>query len=183
MINVFYNISLSHKFPILLRSFRFNDTLFLCYQPSKTRWANILSYQPVAMIPFQTKSSKLAGNNYKTLIKGARQIFHKIEAKSKRKAYIRSAYFKKEKIFFDHFWAHLNQKSPKERVKRLKYFQVSIELVERSKNKPLASQNPHIKNEILYRFTGLTKEGELFYVQIKENKKTKNKYLMSCFPE
>ena len=102
------------------------------------------------MIPYQTKSNKLAGTDYKEVYKNAMFIFRKIESATKRKPYVRSAYFrenkKKQKIFFDYFWVHLSQKGPKERVKRLQYFK------------------------------------ELFYAQVKENKKTKQKYLMSCFP-
>ena len=36
--------------------------------------------------------------------------------------------------------------------------------------------------EILHRFAGSTKEKELFFVQIKEDKKTGQKYLISIFP-
>ena len=39
------------------------------------------------------------------------------------------------------------------------------------------------KLEILHRFAGLTKNRELFYVQIKEDKRSGRKYFMSCFPE
>jgi len=36
---------------------------------------------------------------------------------------------------------------------------------------------------MLHRFAGLTKEKELFYVQVKKEKKSGKKYFMSCFPE
>jgi len=108
-------------------------------------------------------------------------VYDKIKKKTKRRPYVRSAYFKKEKIFFDYFRKHLFQKSPKERMKRLKFFAAAVELVKNSRNKPISKQNPSKPNEIVHRFAGLTAEKELFYVQIKENKK-KRKYFMSCFP-
>ncbi len=112
------------------------------------------------MIPYKTKSQEIPGTNLGETY--------------------RSAYFKKEKIFFDFFWNHLKQKSPKERFKRLKLFKSAIEVIKNSRNKPETKTNPNKKTEIFYRFAGLTKS-QLFIVQIKENKRSKNKYLMSCF--
>ena len=134
------------------------------------------------MIPYQTKIQKLSGTSYAEVRKEALVLFNKIKAKTKRKPYIRSAYFNKQKIFFDFFWAHLNQKSPKERAKRLKYFEAAIDLMKNSRNHPVSGENPHKQGEILHRFAGLTKEKEIFYVQIKENKRSGKKYFMSCFP-
>lgn len=37
--------------------------------------------------------------------------------------------------------------------------------------------------EIFHRFEGITKEKEIFYVQIKENIKTDRKEFMSVFPD
>lgn len=42
--------------------------------------------------------------------------------------------------------------------------------------------NPNKKTEALHRFAGLTKDKELFYVQIKEDLRTDRKYFMSVFP-
>ncbi|MEF3692337.1 MAG: hypothetical protein V3574_04775 [Candidatus Moraniibacteriota bacterium] len=112
------------------------------------------------------------------MLKNAFRLYNEIEKKTKRKTYLRSAYFKKEKVFFDYFKKHIFQKSPRERMKRLKYFKAAIELIKYSKNKPIIKENG---KEVFYRFAGMTKERELFYVQIKENKKGE-KYFMSCFP-
>jgi hypothetical protein len=38
------------------------------------------------------------------------------------------------------------------------------------------------KGNILHRFLGETKEGKLFYVQVKQNKRTGRKDFMSAFP-
>jgi len=109
-------------------------------------------------------------------------IFNQIKKRTKRKPYIRSSYFKKQKIFFDYFWPHLFQKNPRERTKRLKYFEASIELIKNSKDHPFSKQNPNNQSEIFHRFEGLTKNKEKFCVQIKEDKRSGKKYFISCFP-
>ncbi|HXK40863.1 MAG TPA: hypothetical protein VJ046_02060 [Candidatus Paceibacterota bacterium] len=135
------------------------------------------------MIPFQTKTKKLPGTNYVEVRKNALTLFNQLKKKTKRKPYLRSKYFKKQKIFFDFFWEHLLQKNHKERVRRLKFFSAAIELIANSKNNPTTTENPHKSGELLHRFAGLTKEKELFYVQIKEDKRSGAKYFMSCFPQ
>ncbi|KKP79665.1 MAG: hypothetical protein A2271_03170 [Candidatus Moranbacteria bacterium RIFOXYA12_FULL_35_19] len=134
------------------------------------------------MIPYQTKSKKISGTSYGEVMHGAMAVFDEIKKKTKRRPYIRSAYFKKEKIFLDYFREHLFQKSVKDRMQRLKYFKATCELIKYSKTGPIEKTELFEKKEILYRFAGLTMEKELFYVQIKEDKKRKRKYLMSCFP-
>lgn len=75
-----------------------------------------------------------------------------------------------------------SKKSPKERIRRLKYFAAALDVIRKSKNHPISEENRHKKGEMLHRFVGLTKERELFYVQIKEEKRSSRKYFMSCFP-
>lgn len=135
------------------------------------------------MIFYQTKVKKISGSSYLEVKKNADLIFNKIKSKTKRRPYIRSAYFNKQKIFFDYFWTHLFQKSFEERFRRLKYFSCAIDLIKNSKNEPKIFNNPMKESEVLYRFAGSTKHKELFYVQIKENIKNDRKYLMSVFPE
>ena len=64
-------------------------------------------------IPYFTKVNKLPGTNYTEVKKNADIIFKQIKSKTKRRPYIRSAYFNKQKVFFDFFWQHLwvNKKS------------------------------------------------------------------------
>ena len=133
------------------------------------------------MIPYKTKIKKVGGTSYKEVVKKARAIFHLIEKRSKRIAYLRSGYFDKEKIFINLFWTHLNQKSPRERIKRLKFIGCAFDLIENSRDKPSSKPNPNNKKELLHRFGGVTQKGELFYVQIKESTKTKRKDFMSVF--
>jgi hypothetical protein len=134
------------------------------------------------MIPYQTKTKKISGTDYREVHSKILAIFKQIKSKTKRRPYIRSAYFKKHKIFFDYFWRHLWQKPWKERTKRLKYFSCAVDLIQNSRQEPTSKQNPNKKSEILHRFAGLTKDKELFYAQIKEDKKTGQKYFMSVFP-
>ena len=133
------------------------------------------------MIFYQTKTKKLPGTNYSEVRKYALFILKQIKKQTKRRPYIRSAYFNKQKIFFDYFWIHLLQKNLRERTKRLKYFSCALDLIRNSKVAPTSKENVDNKNEILHRFAGKTKDKEVFFVQIKENKKSGKKYLMSCF--
>jgi len=48
---------------------------------------------------------------------------------------------------------------------------------------PVSKENPNNPSEILHRFAGITKENELFFVQIKEDKKTGKKRFMSAYPD
>ena len=134
------------------------------------------------MVPYQTKTDKLAGSNFQEVYKKALSVYKPIKQRTKRQTYIRSVYFKKEKIFLNIFWNHLFDKSWGERTKRLQYFACAIDLIKNSRNQPTSKENPNKSGEILHRFAGLTKQKELFFVQIKENKKSGNKYLMSVFP-
>ena len=85
------------------------------------------------MISYQTTKKKLSGTSYSEVRKQAMIVFNQVKKKIKRKPYIRSAYFKKQKIFFDYFWSHLYQKSPAEKFKRLQYFEAAIELIKKIK--------------------------------------------------
>lgn len=131
---------------------------------------------------FSVKSAKFSGTSYNEIEKQARKLHNTIARPTKRNAYIRSDYFKKDKVFIKLFWEHLNQKPRRDRKRRLKYYCCAIELLRHTPHKPETKQNPNGKNELVHRFAGLTKDGELFYVQIKEDVRSGNKYFMSVFP-
>jgi hypothetical protein len=135
------------------------------------------------MKAYQTKIAKLPGTDFHEVNKKARAVYVQYTSRTKRKPYIRSAYFNKEKIFLDYFWQHLWDKNWRDRVRRVKYFACGLELIKNSKQEPLTKQNPNNTNELLHRFAGLTKDKEIFFVQIKENKRSDKKYLVSIFPE
>lgn len=123
----------------------------------------------------------LAGSHYVDVYHQAKTLFKVIEKRTKRKPYIRSAYFGKQKIFFDYFWIHLSQKNISTRKGRLKFFAAAIELVEKSRQVPTSKVNPEKRSEILHRFLGRLRSGEIFAVQVKENVRTHSKQLMSVF--
>lgn len=132
---------------------------------------------------YRAKNSEQPGTSYDELIKKARAEYHKIQKRTpRRRPYVRSKYFTKDKIFVSNFWDHLNQKSYKDRARRLKLYQPAIELIRNSPFTPTTMQNPNNTDELLHRFEGIAESGTKFSVQIKENKKTGRKDFMSCFP-
>ncbi len=127
---------------------------------------------------------KIPGKDFKSVNSRASEYYKKIKRRSKRRPYLRSAYFKKDKIFLEIFWQHLFLKENwRDRVRRLKYFPAAIKLIEYSKHEPQSKENPNKRSEILHRFSGCTLENDLFHVQIKEDKKTSQKWLISIFPD
>lgn len=129
---------------------------------------------------YRCKSNLLPGHNYETISPIARKIFREIERKTKRRPYLRSAYFHGNKIFLDNFWPHLNQKNPKERCRRLRFLKCAIELIQKSRMGPMAQDMSELKEQKFYRFIGKTNH-QFFIVQIKEDLKRKQKFLMSIF--
>jgi len=131
---------------------------------------------------YQTHELKLGGTrSYRDSIKKANVFFKPIAKRTKRQPYVRSAYFNKQKIFFNYFWRHLFDYSHKIRIERLQYLPAAIELIQKSRNNPETKENINRKGEMLHRFYGFTKEKEPFCVQIKENKRTGAKFFMSVF--
>ena len=133
-------------------------------------------------ILYQAKTQRLGGTSWDEVSRKAHKILHEIENKTRRQPYIRAAYFKKEKVFINYFWPHLKEKPRREQLDRLRYLPCAIELIERTKHKPALTRNPNKPKERLFRFAGMTPKKELFFVQIKEDKKGA-KYFMSIFPE
>ena len=136
------------------------------------------------MKAYRTKAIKLTGTNFHEVNQKASGLYKQIKKKTKRRPYIRSAYFNKSKIFLKSFWNHLfEKKNWRDRARRLKYFPCAIELIRHSKYEPISKENPNKSTEILHRFAGITKDNDIFYVQVKESKKSGEKWLMSVFPE
>lgn len=132
---------------------------------------------------YKTKKPKIPGTSFKEVNKIAKLIFKSVKAKSKRTPYIRSSYFKKEKIFLTLFWDHLFDKKEMDRVRRLKFYECALDLIKNSNYNPETRENFAKKDELLHRFYGATEKGEEFVVQIKENKRTKRKDLISVYPK
>lgn len=133
---------------------------------------------------YKTRTHKFAGTDFHEVRKKAFGLYAGIKRKSKRRTYVRSVYFNKEKIFLDLFWHHLFDKvNWQDRFRRVKYFGCAIELIQKSHYAPKSKENPNNPSEILHRFYGSTADHEAFYVQIKEDKRTGQKFLISTFPE
>ncbi|MBU0579240.1 hypothetical protein KKE34_04860 [Patescibacteria group bacterium] len=139
--------------------------------------SKIVPYLVKAKPLYLVKAKPLFGTSYREVYKNAMVVYREIERRTKRKSYIRSAYFNKQKVFFDYFWQHLFQKNLKDRTRRLKFFIATIELIEKSENKP----SQRIVNKIeIYRFYGRIKNSSKFVAQIKKD--GRGLHLMSCFP-
>lgn len=67
-------------------------------------------------------------------------------------------------------------------MRRIALYAAALEVMQKSTVAPEIKQNPNRKSEILYRFFGITKEKEKLVVQIKEDVKSKQKFLISIFP-
>ena len=61
-------------------------------------------------------------------------------------------------------------------------FRCGLDLLRNTHFIPDSRPNPNGRNEIVHRFAGKTKSGEIFYVQVREDRRG-NKYLMSIFPD
>lgn len=132
---------------------------------------------------YKSKIGVLPGTSYSEAMRAARREYRLIQSHTpRRQPYIRSRYFTKDKIFVTSFWQHLNQKAPTDRFRRIKLFACAIDLLRNNTHDSEVMQNPNKPYESLHRFAGQTKDGEIFYVQIKENKKTNRKDFMSVFP-
>ena len=132
---------------------------------------------------YKTSVPRNAGTSHGELVKSARKSFHAIQKMTpRRQAYVRSAYFKKDKVFVTLFWQHLAQKHPAEQSKRLKFYDAAIELIRHSNTAPETIFDRNNMDVLLHRFQGVTKDGFKFSVQIKEQKRTNRKDFMSVFP-
>jgi len=124
---------------------------------------------------YQTKHQPYTGTSYSEIERKARADYQAISKLSKRNTYLRSKYFNGEKVFLALFWEHLNQKPRRERKRRLRYYRCALDLLRNSQQEPVSKTNPNRHEEILHRFAGVAKSGDLFYVQIKENTRTGHK--------
>ena len=132
---------------------------------------------------YQSKYSTLWGTTYKEVIKSAHREHESIKRRNpRRQPYVRSQYFAKDKVFLKLFWDHLSQKRQSDRSRRARLYRCGLDLIRHTSCEPVTiteRTQPHI---LLHKFAGKTADGALFYVQIKENRKTDRKDLISIFP-
>ena len=132
-------------------------------------------------ITYHSRQGLLPGTSYGEVVKAARKEFNTIRKITKRQPYVRSKYFRGDKIFVTIFWDHIMQKSLKERTKRLKYYNAAIDLLRNSTMDPDTVVESAIKDVVLYRFYGVAKSGEEFCVQVKQEVRSGRKDFMSVF--
>ncbi len=130
------------------------------------------------------KTSKIKGTDYPEVYKKAYN-FYKIIKKNcnKRRPHVRSKYFMNQKVFLELFWVHLHQKNTGERQRRVAFLPAAVEFILNSVDKPSMVALSSKSSEIFYRFRAEASNGEVFFIQIKEHKKSGQKWLMSIFPE
>lgn len=131
---------------------------------------------------YRTTVKRYSGTDDTEITAKARRQYKELKKKSRRRTYVRSAYFNNQKVFLDLFWHHLSEKNAKDRNRRLRYYPCAIDLIQHSRAQPSSKRNPNKSREIVHRFAGITPDRELFYVQIKEDTKRKQKFFLSVFP-
>jgi len=132
---------------------------------------------------YKTKGKKISGSSFREVHRSALHVYATIRRKTKRRPYVRSIYFSKNKVFLDLFWHHLFEKQNwRDRIRRVSYFECAIELIQKSRCEPESKQNVNRPSEILHRFYGVTPDKDYFCIQIKEDKRSGQKFLLSIFP-
>jgi hypothetical protein len=113
----------------------------------------------------------------------ARHEYHLVQKRTPRRVpYVRSKYFKKDKVFLNTFWDHLMQKHPSEQMKRLKFYLAALDLLRNTSDDSdsiIERNNPDV---FLHRFAGQTCDGQGFCVQVKDNRRSGRKDFMPVFP-
>lgn len=135
------------------------------------------------MSVFQSRHDLLPGSSYDEVVAHARKEFNTIRHLTKRQPYVRSKYFRGDKIFVTVFWDHLMQKHRTDRMKRLRFYKAAIDLLRHSVLPPATPPiaDPAHDNVLLYRFYGRTRDGKEFCVQVKQDIRSGRKDFMSVF--
>lgn len=138
--------------------------------------------QPILPRVYTSKYSLLPGSAYDEVISRAHREHNFIKRRTKRQPYVKSKYFSGDKVFLNIFWNHLVQKRRGEQTVRAKLYLCAIDLLRNTTFDPESIFGYDRPNEILHRFKGRSREGQLFVVQVRQNKKTGRKDFMSVFP-
>jgi hypothetical protein len=131
---------------------------------------------------YKSKYSLLPGTDYREVTRTARKEYQKVQHLTKRQPYVRSKYFVNDKIFINIFWNHLAQKRKGEQIVRAKLLLVAFDLLRNNTVEPETIFSKKDKGMLLHRFCGITKDNILFFVQVKQDKRTGRKDFMSVFP-
>lgn len=132
---------------------------------------------------YRSKYGQIPTTSHAYVMRIARYEYHKIQKRTpRRQAYVKSQYFKRDKIFINQFWEHLKQKRLGDQVRRAKLFVCAVDLMRHSTYDPDTIYKYEDMNIGLHRFYGQSKDGLSFCVQIRENKRNNRKDFMSVFP-
>ncbi|MDR2523981.1 MAG: hypothetical protein LBC95_00355 [Candidatus Nomurabacteria bacterium] len=129
-------------------------------------------------VHYKSLFGRLTGVNENELWHKARLVYGATVKSKRRLPYVRSKYFKNEKVFLDLFWSHTNSKKPRVRRERLAFYQCGLDLIHNTTHKP---KEIYVKGNLCYKFLGLSRDNEEFCVQIKREKNG-GKWLLSIFP-
>ncbi|MFI5212379.1 MAG: hypothetical protein ACHQTE_00265 [Candidatus Saccharimonadales bacterium] len=130
---------------------------------------------------YHSKYTLLHGSSYDEVVTLARKEFNTIRRMTKRQPYVRSKYFRADKIFITTFWDHLMKRHRKDRMLRLKFYKAGISLLRNTTEAPETIFDESNKNILLHRFYGVTADGKYFCVQVKEDKRSGRKDFISVF--
>jgi hypothetical protein len=130
---------------------------------------------------YQTKADKLSGTDYSEIRRQAEALLRPIRDHTKRQPYVRSAYFRNDKIFIQPFWQHLWDKNWRERDRRLKFLPCALELIRHSRLDPLTVPNPNHPGELLHRFAGVTPTNRHLLSKSEKTKRLAAKILCPFF--
>lgn len=132
---------------------------------------------------YKTKIAPFSGARWAEVSKKAFRFFNAIKSRTKRRPYVRSEYFGGQKVFLDLFVRHLFEKIDiRDKTRRIKYLACAIDLIEHNRLAPETKPHSDDSSCVVHRFTGITQKGEIFRVQIKERRRTGEKWFMSVFP-
>lgn len=132
---------------------------------------------------YQSKYGQLPGTTLDRAFRAAHKYHDTIKNRNpRRRPYVRSRYFKKDKIFLTLFWGHLVEKNRKEQLRRVRLYKAAIDLVRNTVQNPITIQDSTQADIMLHRFYGVTRDGVNFCVQVKQNQRSGRKDLMSAFP-
>ena len=135
------------------------------------------------MHTYKSKYGRLPGTTYTEVMAAARREYHAVQKRTPRRIpHVRSRYFTKDKIFLNTFWDHLKQKRLIEQTNRLKYYRCALDLLRNTTFTPQSVLEKNSPGVYLHRFMGQTTNGEYFYVQVKDDRRTGRKDFMSVFP-
>jgi hypothetical protein len=138
--------------------------------------------KPTADIKFfQSKYNEMAGTSYCELINKAHAIVNALNPNHRRKENVHCGYYSGEKIFFEYFWQHQSNKPPADKMRRIRFFQCAVDLLQNTTYAPNIEPSGKNSSELWLSFYGKTKSGVKFVVHLKSNQRG-NKYLMSIFP-